>query len=264
MRPVLLLSLLPACSEYALSNGNLPSKATDSGDAFDPSGEGRDGEPGSADPDDDDDGGGGVPGLVDDACSDDPDDRDGDGIPDAEDPFPDHIVTADLHADFDGFRPGTRVLEQYAGVGVHFVGNGSPGEGYDSNVVMEGGDCTTATLDSSPNVLCTWVDDGFNFSGDPGLAGYIDTPADAVTVRLYNAGFAFAEAVGGERDQATLRTYDASGVLLGEHTAIADTSAGEESVELMVMGAGAVSFELYTGDFDAIDDLHLLQLEPCE
>ena len=240
------IQLLPlaliACSEYALNQGKAHETpvSADTGPAWET-------DEGSA---------------GDGPCVDGDGDRDDDGLLDAEDPFPDDIVVADLHVDFDDFAVGTAVADQFEDLGLHLEGGGAPGEGYDSNVVETGPTCTSAILLTSPNVLCTWVDAGFNFAGDPGLAGWVDDPVDAVTVRLYNAGMAFAATVENERDQATLLAYDAGGNLLGEQTAVADTSAGEEYVDLLVMGAEATSFALYSGDFDAIDDLHLYQLEP--
>ena len=195
------------------------------------------------------------------------DDRDGDGIANTSDDFPDHLVIDDAHVDFDSLAVGTRVAEQYAStLGIHFLGGGDPGEGYDSNVVNAEDDCTLAVVQTSPNVLCTYVNDGFNTSGDPGIAGWLDQPADAVRIRLYNAGLAYAVTNGRDADTATLYTYDSAGNALGTDTAMADTDVGEEYVDLQVLGADAMRFDLYTGDFDAIDDLHVFRLaEPsCE
>ena len=194
-------------------------------------------------------------------CDDVDPDRDGDGIDDSVDEWPEHIVVDEEWVDFDELVVGARVQEQYADLGVHFVGAGSPGEGYDTNVVQAGPTCTTAVLATSPNVLCTWVNDGFNHSGEPGLAGWVDTPADAVMVRMYTAGMDYAATNGADRDQATLTTYDADGVQLGTHTAIADTDSGQDWVDLQVLGIDAMSFEIHTGDFDALDDLRVLRLE---
>ncbi|MCK6530279.1 hypothetical protein L6R50_22900 [Myxococcota bacterium] len=197
-------------------------------------------------------------------CDDVDADRDGDGIANDADAFPDHIVLDDAHVGFDEFVPGTRILDQYAGLGIHFTGAGSAGQGYDTNVVQLGPTCTQAVLDSPDNVLCTYVNDGFNFDGEPGLAGWLDQEADAVTVRMYTAGMAYAETNGHDQDQATLVTYDASGAEIGRHTARADTSTGLDYVDLLVLGPGASSFALYTGDFDAADDLHVLRLAAPE
>jgi len=194
-------------------------------------------------------------------CDDEDDDRDGDGAPDDTDRYPDLVTLDDAHVDFDDLAAGTRILEQYADLGVHFEGEGAPGQGYDTNVVQPGSACTQAVLETSPNVLCTYVNDGFNHSGEPGLSGWLDSPADAVTVRMYNAGHAYAAANGADRDQAELVTYDAAGVEIGRHLAVADTDAGDEYVDLVVLGEGAMSFALFTGDFDAVDDLHVLRLE---
>ncbi|HJN78242.1 MAG TPA: hypothetical protein QGF58_30295 [Myxococcota bacterium] len=191
-------------------------------------------------------------------------DRDGDGIDDADDPFPEHIVVDDVHVGFDGLAVGTRVLEQYADLGVHLLGGGAPGEGYDTNVVERGATCTTAVLSSSPNVLCTYVAEGFNHAGEPGFAGWLDERADAIIVRLYNAGLSYAATNGADRDQATLVTYDVDGTELGTHTALADTDSGEEYLDLVVMGEDALSFELFTGDFDAVDDLYVFRLDQPE
>ncbi len=200
--------------------------------------------------------------MDDDGVCDDVDpDRDGDGIDNGDDEFPDHVVLDEAWVDFDELVVGARVQDQYADLGVHFVGEGSPGEGYDTNVVQEGPTCTTAVLETSPNVLCTWVNEGFNHSGEPGLAGYVDEPADVVMVRMYTAGMAYTQTNGEDRDQATLITYDASGAEIGTHTAIADTSTGVEYVDLQVLGSDATSFDIYTGDFDALDDLRVLRLE---
>ena len=199
-------------------------------------------------------------------CDEVDDDLDGDGIPNDDDPFPEHLTIDDEHVGFDELVAGTRVEEQYADLGVHFVGTGSPGAGWDTNVVQAGTTCTEAELSSSPNVLCTYVDDGFNHGGDPGLEGWLDEEADAVMVRMYTAGLAYAATNGADRDEATLVTFDVDGVELGRHTAMADTDSGVDYVDLQVLGPGAMSFELYTGDFDAVDDLHVLRLaEPtCE
>ena len=56
-------------------------------------------------------------------------------------------------------------------------------------------------------------------------------------------------------------TYDAQGQELGQQTVTADTNAGVESIVVEVMGGEARSFALYTGDFDAVDDLRVLRLE---
>ncbi|MFZ5477847.1 MAG: hypothetical protein ACOZNI_13820, partial [Myxococcota bacterium] len=216
--------------------------------------------------------GGDDPDDPDDPGDDDPDtgcdfpagDRDGDGIADADDPWPDHVVVDDVHLDFDDLSVGDRVQDQYASLGVHIAGAGSPGDGYDSNVVERAGVCTSAVVETMPNVLCTYVNEGFNFEGDPGLAGSLDTPADAVTVRLYNAGIPLAESSGNERDMAILKTYDASGNELGTHSEIADVNDGHEYVDLQVMGDATMSFSLWTGDFDAVDDVHVLRLAPPE
>jgi len=199
-------------------------------------------------------------------CDDVDTDRDGDGIANGDDLFPDHLIVDDAHVDFDELAVGTRVQEQYAGLGVHFVGAGSPGQGYDTNVVQSGPTCTTAVLSTSPNVLCTYVNDGFNNSGDPALSGWLDAEADAVTVRMYTAGMSYSRTNGSDRDQATLITYNHDGKQIGTHTAMADTDTGVDYVDLVVLGPGAMAFDLYTGDFDALDDLHVLRLEEpvCE
>jgi hypothetical protein len=194
-------------------------------------------------------------------CDADDADRDGDGLANDVDLFPDHVIVDDAHVDFDELTVGTRVQEQYADLGVHFIGAGNPGEGYDSNVIQQGPTCTTAVLSSSPNVLCTYVNDGFNNAGDPGLSGWLDTEADAVTVRMYTAGMAYSETHGQDRDQATLITYNHEGQQIGTHTAMADTDDGIDYVDLVVLGPGAMAFDLFTGDFDALDDLHVLRLE---
>lgn len=194
-------------------------------------------------------------------CDDMDPDRDGDGIDNGDDAWPDHLVLDEAWVDFDELTVGARVQDQYADLGIYFTGAGDPGEGYDSNIVQRGPSCTSAVLATSPNVLCTWVNDGFNHSGDPGLAGWVETPADVVMVRMYTAGMDYAATNGADRDQATLTTYDANGTLLGTHTAIADTDSGVDWVDLQVLGLEATSFEIHTGDFDALDDLRVLRLE---
>ncbi len=192
------------------------------------------------------------------------DDRDGDGTPNDQDLLPDHLIIDDVHVDFDEHPVGTRIQEQYSHLGVHFVGAGDPGEGYDTNVIQRGPTCTTAVLVSSPNVLCTYVNDGFNHSGTPGLSGYLDREADAVTVRMYTAGMAYTRTNGQDKDQATLITYNDAGKQIGTHTAVADTNTGVDYVDLVVLGPGAMAFDLFTGDFDALDDLHVLRVEEPE
>ena len=194
-------------------------------------------------------------------CDEIDDDIDGDGILNDDDPWPRHHVIDDIHIDFDDLSAGTRVSEQYADEGVHFSGSGSPGEGYDSNVISAAADATTATVDTLPNVLITYVNNGFNYSGDPGLSGSLDEPADVIRLRLYNAGIPFAKTVDGEIDQGELEAYDADGQLIGTHAAIASTDDGEEYVDLEIVGSELVRFDLFTGDFDAVDDLRILRLE---
>lgn len=198
-------------------------------------------------------------------CDDVDPDVDGDGLPNAEDEFPTRIVTDDVLVDFDDLAPGTRVTEQYADLGVHLEGAGAPGEGGDSNVVVLGSEHTTAPLLTPSQLLSTWVNEGFNYgadgSGEPGLSGWLDEAAHVVQLRLYTAGAEYAADAGGEIDQGTLVTYDAQGQELGQQTVTADTNAGVESIVVEVMGGEARSFALYTGDFDAVDDLRVLRLE---
>lgn len=167
------------------------------------------------------------------------------------------------HIGFDELAVGTRVGEQYADLGVHILGGGAPGEGLDTHVVERGGVCTSATLDSSPNVLCTYVNDGFNHAGEPGFAGWLDEPAEGISVRVYNAGLASAASDGADNDQATLVVLDEAGEELGRETAVARTDSGEEYVDLVVDEPGAAAFELFTGDFDAVDDLVILRDGGC-
>jgi len=194
-------------------------------------------------------------------CDLDDPDLDGDGLPNADDEYPELVVVDDVEVGFDDVEVGTRIIDQYADLGVYFEGAGDPGEGGDSNVVQWGSDHTSATLSSPDKVLSTWVNSGFNHSGEPGLSGVLDRPADVVSLRMYTAGAAYTAEAGGEVDQATLTTYDADGNEVGRHTASADTTAGVESVVLEVMGDEVMSFALHTGDFDAIDDLRVLRLE---
>jgi len=194
-------------------------------------------------------------------CDLDDPDVDGDGLANAEDPDPELIVVEEISVGFDDLDVGTRVTDHYAELGVYLEGAGEPGEGGDSNVVQWGADHTTATLWSPDKVLGTWVEDGFNHSGEPGLSGFLDGPAELISVRMYTAGAAASTEAGGEADQATLTAYDAEGNEVGSHTATADTDEGIESVVLEVMAEEATSFALHTGDFDAIDDLRILRLE---
>jgi hypothetical protein len=197
-------------------------------------------------------------------CDDDDSDRDGDGIEDTVDEFPDYHVIDDVLIDFDDLSPGTRVTDQYSSLGITLEGSGAPGEGGDSNVVAAGSEHTTAPLHTPSNVLSTWVNDGFNYDGAPGLSGWLDSAAHVVTMRLYTAGIEYAEASGGEQDQGTITSLDASGETIGSSTVSVDTNAGIESSEIEIMGGEIRGFELYTGDFDALDDLRILRLEAPE
>ena len=163
---------------------------------------------------------------------------------------------------FDELAVGTWLAEQYASEGVQFIGSGDPGEGFDTTVITDGADCTTAALSSGPNLLCAHVNDGFNHSGDPGLAGIINVPAESVSVRMYNAGLSSGA---DDSDQATLVVYDIDGIELGSHTDTASTSLGEEWVTLRVDTPGVSSFAVFTGDFEAVDDVQIQwAAEDCE
>lgn len=194
------------------------------------------------------------------ACDDDDPDIDGDGIANDADPFPSAWIADEVNIDFDDLDPGDLVAEQYAGNGVHFEGGGAPGEGYDSNVVAKAAAATSAVVATSPNVLLTYVNAGFNHEGAPGLAGWLDMPADVFRIRLYNAGLIYAADAGGESDQGTLVGYDDSGAEVSRDTLQCTTDDGDEYVDLEVLGSPMTSFEVYTGDFDAVDDLAMLWL----
>jgi hypothetical protein len=197
-------------------------------------------------------------------CDDVDTDRDGDGISNDVDEYPDHHVIENVLIDFDDLAPGTRVTDQYSYLGITLEGSGAPGEGGDSNVVGLGSDHTTASLHTPSNVLATWVNDGFNHDGSPGLSGTLDIAAQVVTLRFYTAGIEYAEAAGGEQDSGTLYTYAADGTLVGSSTTSVDTNAGIESEVVEVLGGAIREFDLYTGDFDALDDLRILRLEAPE
>ena len=174
--------------------------------------------------------------------------RDADDVV-AEDSAP-GLSLGDVFIDFDDLPTGTTVGEHYAAEGVHLLGGGAPGEALDTSVVGRGGDCTQAELRTEPNVLCAHVNEGFNHAGDPGFAGWLDEPAEAVTIRVYNGGLT-GDA---DTDQATLTVYGADGAL-GSHVGRAETARGQEWVDLVVEAAGITRFEVLTGDFDAVDDL---------
>ena len=197
-------------------------------------------------------------------CDDDDSDRDGDGIANSVDEYPDYHVIDDVLIDFDDLSPGTRVTDQYSSLGITLEGSGSPGEGGDSNVVSRGSEHTTATLQTPSNVLATWVNDGFNCDGAPGLSGWLDSAAHVVTMRFYTAGIEYAQATGGEQDQGTITSLDANGATIGSSTVAVDTNSGIESSEIEIMGGEIRGFELHTCDFDALDDLRVLRLEAPE
>ena len=157
----------------------------------------------------------------------------------------------DALIDFDDLEPGTLVGDSYAALGVHIRGGGAPGEAFDTNTAERGTACTAAELASWPNVVCAHVNEGFNHAGDPGFAGWLDEEARAVSLRVYNGGLT-GDA---DTDQATLTVFDASGGVLGQHVGRANTSLGQEWVDLVVEAEGIASFQVLTGDFDAVDDL---------
>ena len=183
-------------------------------------------------------------------------DRDGDGILDSIDRFPDLPDRDRVTIDFDDLTAGAEI-SQLEFDGLSFDGGGSPGEGLDTSVVAVGSDCTGAELQSSPNLLCAWVNEGFNHSGDPGLRGTLHQPADAIAVRLYNAGVAWTSDGDSDTDQATLTGLDEAGAELDAHTDTASTGSGEEWVDLHVHGPDLAAFTLHTGDFEAVDDVSL-------
>ena len=186
-------------------------------------------------------------------------DKDGDGILNGDDDYPSQLILEQIDMDFEGFPSGLRILEQYASSGVHFIGTGSPGNSFDTNITAYASDITTANMVSGSMVLNPFVNDGFdsNTSGDPGLAFMLDNSADVFTIRFYNAGLGF----GFDIDTAYIYVYDANGTLVGSGSDNASTNIGQEYVDITVEASGGLYIDVFTDDFDAVDDIQILRLE---